>query len=64
MYKYEFVNALASDFDAKSDGFRSIVLDRAKKGWRFVAAVPVYWSENGRPFYIDLVFEKPEDCEQ
>ena len=58
MYDYEFVNVLASNFNTKSDGLRSIVLDRAKKGWRFVAAVPVYWSENGRPIYIDLVFEK------
>ena len=61
MYEYEFIEIAAYDLFTKSSDYRKIVCEKARDGWRFVSAIPKYWSENGKPIYLDLVFEKPVD---
>lgn len=62
-YKYEFVRVAARGRGAsKFDAYRQEILDRARAGWRFVAAVtpPEIMTTSGA-VYLDLVFEAPED---
>jgi hypothetical protein len=62
-FKYEFVRVAARGRGAtKFDSYRQEIMDRARSGWRFVAAVtpPEIMTTSGAA-YLDLVFEAPED---
>ena len=61
MYEYEFIEIAACDFSDESDDYRKIVRKKARKGWRFVSAVPTSWYPSGYQLSMDLVFEKPID---
>ncbi len=64
MYKYEFVEATTQGVLLRQENYKEIINEYAKKGWRFVYAVPHLHYNLNQIDKLDLVFEKEvEDFE-
>ena len=68
MYKYEY-ETIRCDFDGWGFGsghvyrieyYRSIINQRAAKGWRYVGYIPTKQRGTGHTQEMDLIFEKEE----
>lgn len=66
MYKYEY-ETISCEFGGWSFGagnvyniedYRSVIDERAAKGWRFVACIPTKQRGTGHTQEMDLIFEK------
>lgn len=60
MYKYNYVKTKTGDFWNKPS-HQEIINEHARKGWRFVAAIPSHSFSNGKINEIELIFEKKEE---
>lgn len=57
MYKYRYEKSSGGTFFTESN-HRDIINKLANEGWRFVAAIPTYQTQEGKVKEFDLVFEK------
>lgn len=60
MYKYRYEKAAGGTFLTEPN-HRNIIDKLASQGWRFVAAIPAYQTQEGKVKEFDLVFEKQID---
>lgn len=57
MYKYHYEKSSGGTFFTEAD-HRNLIDQLAEQGWRFVAAIPTYQTQEGKVKEFDLVFEK------
>ena len=59
IFEYEYVEVDAEGFfHSKFREYRKTIDEYAKKGYRFVAAVPTEVNGHGQTLSMDLIFEK------
>ncbi|MGL5149885.1 MAG: DUF4177 domain-containing protein [Clostridium sp.] len=57
MYEYKYVNSKGGTWYTEPN-HREIIDKYALMGWRFVAAIPTYQTQEGKVKELDLVFER------
>ncbi len=62
MKEYEFVSVNIDRFvGAKSEAHREIIVEQARRGYRYVGFVPTNISDYGKIKCMDLIFERDEE---
>jgi hypothetical protein len=57
MYEYNYVEATLGGFFTEAN-HHEIIDEYAKKGWRLVQVLPMYYNSNGKPTDYEIIFER------
>ena len=57
MYEYKYVQATLGGIFTKAN-HHELIDEHAKKGWRLVQVLPLYYNSNGKPTEYEIIFER------